>query len=546
MTAEAAAFGHNLPLVLVGLPGTGKSRLGAALGRKFQATHIDTDDLVVARTGKTIAEIFTEDGEASFRERELQAVQDALQRADVVSIGGGGVETPQVRELLTGVTVVWIDADLEVLLKRVRRNRKRPLLQDDPEKRLAELARRREPLYRAVADIKVTSSEDPVENVVNQVLQALPNPLVPAVRSVEVHANPTYPVYIGKNANRAALDQLPADVTKALLVVAPPLLSKAEALSGQLASRGIATTVFPTPEGESSKTLATAEQLWDVAGQMHLGRKDVVITIGGGATTDLGGFIAATWLRGVRLLHLPTTLLAMVDAAVGGKTGINSPAGKNLIGSFYNPIAVGAQTELLKTLPEREYRAGLAEVIKCGFIADPKILDLVEANPEVKDVSWATGEGAAVLFELIYRSVKVKAEVVAEDFREGGRREILNYGHTLAHAIEKLSDYRVRHGEAVAIGMVFAAELATLLGLADPAFVTRHRDVLRAVGLPVDRDEAMAEYLPLMYSDKKTRGDQLRFVLVSEPGECASYEVDAEQVTRAGEVLGEAGSGSNA
>ena len=241
-----------------------------------------------------------------------------------------------------------------------------------------------------------------------------------------------------------------------------------------------------------------------------------VVTVGGGATTDLGGFVAATWLRGVRVVHVPTTLLGMVDAAVGGKTGINTAAGKNLVGSFHEPAGVVCDLDLLASLPRRDLVAGLGEVVKCGFIADPAILDLVEETEP--DTLTA---GSPALRELVERAIAVKIDVVVSDLKETGGtagrpgREVLNYGHTLAHAIERAESYTVRHGDAVAVGCVYVAELARLATGLDPELVARHRSVLERVGLPTRYDGADFETLhAAMRVDKKARGSELRFVVL--------------------------------
>jgi 3-dehydroquinate synthase len=298
--------------------------------------------------------------------------------------------------------------------------------------------------------------------------------------------------------------------TDALADVARPVLDVLEAAYD--------VTVLPVPEGERAKTATVAAACWDALGAAGFTRSDAVVTVGGGATTDLGGFVAATWLRGVRVVHVPTTLLAMVDAAVGGKTGIDTAAGKNLVGSFHEPAGVLCDLTLLGSLPRAELVAGLGEVVKCGFIADPGILALVEAHEAASITA-----GSAVLRELVERAVRVKAEVVSGDLRETGGtaghpgREVLNYGHTLAHAIERCEDYGIRHGEAVAIGCVYVAELAARAAGLDPALVQRHRDVLAKVGLPTSYGAAPFEELHrAMLVDKKARGSQLRFVVLSD------------------------------
>nr|WP_202388132.1 3-dehydroquinate synthase [Nocardioides flavescens] len=279
---------------------------------------------------------------------------------------------------------------------------------------------------------------------------------------------------------------------------------------------------LPVPDGEAAKAASVLVECWERLGEAGFTRSDAVVAVGGGATTDLGGFVAATWLRGVRVVHVPTSLLAMVDAAVGGKTGIDTGAGKNLVGAFHEPAGVLCDLDRLTTLPAAELVSGLGEVLKCGFIADPEILALVEADP-----ARALDPTSPVVAELVERAVQVKADVVAGDLRETGGigghpgREALNYGHTLAHAIEKVTGYTVRHGEAVALGMVFVAELARLDGRLDPAVADRHRSVLSSVGLPVALPPALDgvgfdDLLAVMRVDKKTRGATLRFLVLDD------------------------------
>jgi 3-dehydroquinate synthase len=254
-----------------------------------------------------------------------------------------------------------------------------------------------------------------------------------------------------------------------------------------------------------------AGSCWDILGLKGFTRSDAIVGMGGGATTDLAGWVAAAWLRGVRVVQVATTLAGMVDAAVGGKTGINTDRGKNLVGAFHPPAGVLCDLAMLATLPSDDYRAGLAEVVKCGFIADPVILDLIEADPAV-----VLAAGNPVERELVERSVRVKADVVGADLTERGRREILNYGHTLAHAIERAEQYRWRHGAAVSVGLVYAAALGRLLGRLDNATADRHRAVLAALGLPTSyAADAFPTLLDTMRVDKKARGNRLRFVVLN-------------------------------
>ncbi|MBF4162177.1 3-dehydroquinate synthase [Nocardioides sp. CBS4Y-1] len=282
-------------------------------------------------------------------------------------------------------------------------------------------------------------------------------------------------------------------------------------------------TELVVPDGESAKTAATAAACWASLGEAGFTRSDAVVTFGGGATTDLGGFVAATWLRGVRVVHVPTTLLAMVDAAVGGKTGINTDAGKNLVGSFHEPAGVLCDLTLLATLPRADLIAGMGEVVKCGFIADPRILELVEGH-ETDELLDTDGPA---LRELVERSVQVKVDVVVADLKETAGtsgdvhpgREALNYGHTMGHAIERAEAYRMRHGEAVAIGSVFVAELARAAGVLSDATADRHVSAFGRVGLPTGYSGADFDTLrAAMAVDKKSRGNQLRFVVLHEVG----------------------------
>jgi 3-dehydroquinate synthase len=341
--------------------------------------------------------------------------------------------------------------------------------------------------------------------------------------TVQVAVDPPYPVVIGTgllNGPDSELDRLLSGKHRVAILHQPVLADTAEEVRTQLAEKGIDAHRIEIPDAEAGKDLPVVGFIWEVLGRIGLGRKDVVVSLGGGAATDVAGFAAATWLRGVSVVHVPTTLLGMVDAAVGGKTGINTEAGKNLVGAFHQPLAVLVDLGALKTLPRNEIVAGMAEVVKAGFIADPVILDLIEADPEA-----ALDPASDVLRELIVRAIKVKAEVVAADEKESELREILNYGHTLAHAIERRERYQWRHGAAVSVGLVFAAELARLAGRLDDATAERHRTVLTSLGLPVSYDaDALPQLLENMAGDKKNRAGVLRFVVLdglAKPGRLA-------------------------
>jgi 3-dehydroquinate synthase len=341
--------------------------------------------------------------------------------------------------------------------------------------------------------------------------------------TVQVAVDPPYPVVIGTgllNGPDSELARLLSDRHRVAILHQPVLADTAEEIRIQLAEKGVDAHRIEIPDAEAGKDLPVVGFIWEVLGRIGLGRKDVVVSLGGGAATDVAGFAAATWLRGVSVVHVPTTLLGMVDAAVGGKTGINTDAGKNLVGAFHQPLAVLVDLGALKTLPRNEIVAGMAEVVKAGFIADPVILDLIEADPEA-----ALDPTGDVLRELIVRAIKVKAEVVAADEKESELREILNYGHTLAHAIERRERYQWRHGAAVSVGLVFAAELSRLAGRLDDATAERHRSVLTSLGLPVSYDaDALPQLLENMAGDKKNRAGVLRFVVLDglgKPGRLA-------------------------
>ncbi|MEU3710033.1 3-dehydroquinate synthase [Streptomyces catenulae] len=319
-----------------------------------------------------------------------------------------------------------------------------------------------------------------------------------------------YDVLVG----RQLLGELPTligDGVKRVAVLHPEALAATgEALREDLAGQGFEAIAIQLPNAEEAKTAEVAAYCWKALGQTGFTRSDVIVGVGGGATTDLAGFVAATWLRGVRWIAVPTTVLGMVDAAVGGKTGINTAEGKNLVGAFHPPAGVLCDLAALDSLPVHDYVSGLAEVIKAGFIADPGILDLIEADPEA-----ARRPDGPHTQELIERAIRVKAEVVSADLKESGLREILNYGHTLAHAIEKNERYNWRHGAAVSVGMVFAAELGRIAGRLDDTTADRHRAVLAAVGLPLTyRGDQWPKLLETMKVDKKSRGDRLRFIVL--------------------------------
>lgn len=347
------------------------------------------------------------------------------------------------------------------------------------------------------------------------------------VTTIAVGGPAPYDVLVG-NRLTSFLPGFVQGATSVLVVADVQVKERADVVQKVLVDAGVQADTHVLPSGEQAKSLSVAASLWDELGRRRLTRNDAVVAVGGGATTDVVGFAAATWLRGIRVVQVPTTLLAMVDAAIGGKTGINTDAGKNLVGSFHPPAGVIVDLDVLETLPRSEWVNGMAEVVKAGFIADPAILDVID-----KDAVGAADPRGAAARELIERSIRMKASVVSADLRETGLREVLNYGHTLAHAIERVETYGVPHGHAVSIGMVFVAALSRLAGRLDDDTAARHSSTLAAVGLPTTyRRHTFDELLEVMRVDKKARGSTLRFVVLDALAQPAILEAPSEDVLR--------------
>ena len=322
-----------------------------------------------------------------------------------------------------------------------------------------------------------------------------------------------YDVIIGRGILADLGEQLGPRVAKVLIVHPPTLGARANALRETLSAH-YEVLLAEVPDAEDAKRIEVAAFCWQVMGQTDVTRTDAVIGLGGGSTTDLAGFVAATWLRGVRLIQCPTSVAGIVDAAVGGKTGINTAEGKNLVGSFYAPAAVVVDLDVLDDLPRNEILAGFAEIVKCGFIGEPEILDIIET-----DVDRVTDPHSPEFRRVVELSIALKARVVGEDFKESGLREILNYGHTLGHAIEHAERYRWRHGAAISVGMVFAAELGRLAGSLSDSVVDRHRSILTSLTLPIDYPLGRwSTLLATMQRDKKARAGMMRFIVLDDIG----------------------------
>lgn len=358
------------------------------------------------------------------------------------------------------------------------------------------------------------------------------------MRSIQVNAEHNYQVFVGRNILSEIFNHV--DGASRIAIIHPQSMQSAASVLRQRFSN-IESIAIEIPDAESAKSSSVLEFCWMALGKAGFTRNDLIISIGGGATTDLAGFVAATWLRGIRVIHVPTTLLAMVDAAVGGKTGINTAEGKNLVGAIYSPIAVICDMNFLDSQTREDYIGGLAEVIKCGFIRDETILNLIESDfVGAQSPNWIHAE------EIISRAIQVKSDVVGKDLREtlgtSTGREILNYGHTFGHAVERIENYTWRHGNAVSVGMMFVAHLAQLAGRLEQDVVDRHRSILQGVGLPVTYNRGTFNQLyDAMRIDKKSRGSKLRFIVLEQVGRPAILEApDAALLIAAHGKLGQA------
>ena len=351
------------------------------------------------------------------------------------------------------------------------------------------------------------------------------------IRTIRVESASPYDVVMSRGLSSLvpSLQDATPNASRYLIFHQPALAATVARLVEALGTTGVEVFSHELPDAESGKTVASAEACWDRCAEVGLTRQDCIISVGGGAATDLSGFVAATWMRGIDVVHIPTTLLGMVDAAVGGKTGINTAAGKNLVGAFHEPAAVLIDLDTLVTLPTEEIVAGSAEIIKAGFIRDTEILALYEA-----DAAAAIDPKSDVLPELIERAIRVKAEVVAQDLKESYIREILNYGHTFGHAVEQQEHYRWRHGQAVAVGMMFEAELAKAAGMIDQNLVDQHRQILESIGLATSyAHDSLDTLISVMGRDKKNRKGTIRFVVLEGAGQPTRLEGPSDELLAA-------------
>ncbi len=531
----------NNNIFLVGLMGAGKTTIGRQLARKLGMRFVDSDHEIEARTGASIPWIFEIEGEASFRRREADMIRElSAQCGLVLATGGGAVLNPASRALLAEHgTVIYLRAAIGSILQRTSHDKNRPLLQTaDPRAKLEALLAQRDPLYREIADLVIDTGRPNVQSMVQTILDQLAaleaagaaaqarrkasDPMnamsapAPTILNVELGER-SYPITIGpKLLDDAALLARHIDGSKAAIVtnttVAPLYLAR---VAGALRAAGREVVEIVLPDGEEHKTWQSLNLVFDALLANKCDRKTTIVALGGGVIGDLAGFAASSYMRGVPFVQVPTTLLSQVDSSVGGKTGINHPLGKNMIGAFYQPRAVIADTATLDTLPPRELSAGLAEVIKHGAILDAAYFDWIEAN-----IAKLVAREPEAMAYAIARSCEIKAEVVRKDEREGGLRAVLNFGHTFGHAIEAGLGFGAwLHGEAVGCGMVMAADLSARLGLIDAATVERVRSLVQAAGLPVVApDLGHARWIELMAVDKKNEGGEIKFILLKPLG----------------------------
>jgi shikimate kinase/3-dehydroquinate synthase len=536
-----------MDVVLVGLPGSGKSAVGRRLAQRHHVPFIDLDERIEARAGRRIPEIFEEEGEAAFRAQERSAIRE-LGEADVsssvarvVATGGGAVVDPRNRwALYRGRVAVWLDGRPEVLAQRLRRSPNvRPLIVGrDPVAAVRDLAARRERFYAAAA-IRINGVAE-VHGVLAAVEQAVAGPRTRATKLLDAETKVGRYVlgeHIAGDQIDAALRRLGAP--RAVLVSEPGAWEAAgDRIADGLGAGGWAIERVLLPQGEGAKRLSVIEDAARELARLRVERSEPIVSIGGGALGDAAGFLAATYLRGVPLIHVPTTLVAQIDSSIGGKTGVDLPEGKNLVGAFHQPEAVIIDVALLATLPERERRAALGEAVKMAVLGDERLFALLEADGD----AIARGEAAAfdrgIVAELVERAGWAKVEIVSADERElasDGGRITLNLGHSLGHAVEAAAGYRdLLHGEAVAYGLRAACAIGEAIGVTPPERTRRISALLDALKLATEPlPYPLETVLDRLGADKKHAAGKLRWVLPAATGVEIRDDVPPEVVANA-------------
>jgi len=518
-------------IALIGFMGSGKSTVGPLLSRKIGWHFQDLDDQIEKSANKSISAIFEEDGENRFREIETEVLLRSKSDKELVLACGGGVilQEDNVAFLRENFEIVYLELPLEMIKARLKRSKNRPLLKvNEPEEKIEKLYNERRDKYRQVADRtfpidRGTNVRQVVDKIISKVMM---NEADGLTLTVDLD-NRSYDIMIGQgnlDSLGSSLDEKFKRVYKTVLIsndTVGPIY--AEGVIESFKSRGIEVDYIEVDTGEEVKSLETAHFLYKRLLDIQADRSSILIALGGGVVGDLVGFVASTFMRGLDFIQIPTTLLAQVDSSVGGKTAVNLPEAKNIVGSFYQPKLVLIDLNTLRTLPERELRAGLGEVIKYGFIFDSELLEIIDDR--LKSILSKDFEG---LREIVYRCCEFKAGVVESDeLDEKDIRARLNYGHTIGHALEAVSGYnRFRHGEAISIGMVGAAMISKRLGFIDKALVDRHIEILKKTGLPISyREIDTDEILNFIHMDKKRRAGALVMILLKDIGDPIVKEV---------------------
>jgi shikimate kinase / 3-dehydroquinate synthase len=520
-------------VVLIGLSGTGKTSLAPLVASEIGYSWVDTDEEIAKRFGRPIPEVFQHFGESTFRAVEREVVREACGRTNCVIATGGGAVLDETNWacMRPGAVIIHLRASTGEIVGRLQNAQRadprdvRPLLAgESTERRIDDLWQSRQPLYDR-ADIEIETDAKSPEQVVREIVAAVrrvsETGLIP-VTSIDVPGGRS-DLYAGAGMFRHTARLIRSrwrDAQRVWIITDRHVHDHCGGmLRRQLQEAGLQTEHFVVAPGESSKSLRVVEDLLDWMIRGRVNRRDIVIALGGGVIGDLAGFAAAIVLRGIGLVQIPTSLLAMVDSSVGGKTGVNHELGKNLIGSFYQPQLVIADSEILRTLPERELRAGWAEVIKHAMIErsatgadEPGLLHAIER------IDTSPGEiGHRDMAELIAWNISIKAAVVRQDEREAGIRRLLNYGHTLGHAMEA-AGFNYIHGEAVALGMRAAARLSHNLGICNGDIVKRQDALLDRAGLPTAFEGELDVVLDRLTRDKKAVYNRLTWILPVAPG----------------------------
>ncbi|MDR1760781.1 MAG: 3-dehydroquinate synthase [Fibrobacter sp.] len=537
-------FNQNRHIYFTGFMASGKTRVGRALAKRLERDFIDTDQLISERTGKTITEIFQEEGEAVFRKMEYDLIHEIAEDPvpKIISLGGGSLtQSAVVTAIHKSGLLIRLWAEENVLSERIARKNTRPLMIGlSPEERLEKirtmLAERE--VYYKLADFSVeTSDASSEEHITEHIMQLLRFWDTHAL-NVETKSGERYPIFIGHQLADTAgvlLEGLRISPSHSFLVCTDSNVAKAQANKlTQLRYQAGGCPVFKFRAGEVNKSLSSLNQLYTFMLRRRFTRKTCLLQFGGGVVGDMAGFGAATYQRGIPFIQIPTSLLSMVDSSVGGKVAVNHPEGKNMIGAFYQPRAVICDLDALATLPESEYLSGLAEIVKYGVIYDAEFFALMEEN-----ISAIRAKDSGFLTQLIRRSCEIKAEVVGIDEKETGLRAILNYGHTFGHAIEKITNYnRFSHGIAVGLGMRVAGRLAVLCELWSKEDERRVQKLLDAIGLPAIFDVDTEEAWNAMGVDKKAEKNSRVYILPTRIGAVRKIpNIEKELVDKAWDAI---------